>query len=385
MMVFVALYAAIYGAFGVASPFWPRFFEERGLSPQEIGALLGLGTLVRLISGPIVGRLADAAGELRAALALCMMFAAASATSLLLAGAFWTLLLIHLMQAAALAPITSIADALAIGAARRNSFEYGRIRGTGSAVFVVGTLTAGALLGGADISIIVWMHTALLAVGAATVLWLSRPDVQPVRQIGSPTVLIGGLRELWSIATFRSLMIVAALVYGSHAVHDAFAVIRWHNAGIGPAATSVLWSEAVIAEVIVFFVIGPALIDRLGTNGAAALAAAAGVVRWCVAGTTTSVVALAIVQPLHGLTFALLHLVCMRLIGMVAPPRLAATGQALYAFGAGLATATLMLVSGPFYAAYGGAAFLPMALLCALAVPLAWSGLRSPGSKAVTP
>ena len=35
---FVALYAAIYGAYGVASPFLPAFVSGRGLSPQEIGS-----------------------------------------------------------------------------------------------------------------------------------------------------------------------------------------------------------------------------------------------------------------------------------------------------------------------------------------------------------
>lgn len=45
----------MYGAFGVASPFWPRFFETLGLGPEQIGLLLGFGTLAKLISGPLLG------------------------------------------------------------------------------------------------------------------------------------------------------------------------------------------------------------------------------------------------------------------------------------------------------------------------------------------
>jgi len=44
----------------------------------------------------------------------------------------------------------------------------------------------------------------------------------------------------------------------------------------------------------------------------------------------TSPVLLGLVQPLHGLTFALLHLACMRLIVQVVPVRLAATAQSIY-------------------------------------------------------
>jgi len=158
-------------------------------------------------------------------------------------------------------------------------------------------------------------------------------------------------------------------------MHDAFAVIRWSDAGIDTSVISVLWSEAVVAEVIVFFLIGPALLDRVGARGAAALAAVAGIIRWSIAGVTTSVLLLAIVQPLHGLTFALLHLACMRVMGILVPTSLAATAQATYAFGSGFATAALTLLSGTLYASYGGAAFFAMAVLCGVALPFAWFGL----------
>ena len=46
---------------GVASPFWPRFFETRALSPQEIGIVLAAAMLTRLLAGPIVGMFADRA------------------------------------------------------------------------------------------------------------------------------------------------------------------------------------------------------------------------------------------------------------------------------------------------------------------------------------
>ena len=157
-------------------------------------------------------------------------------------------------------------------------------------------------------------------------------------------------------------------------MHDAFAVIRWSDAGMHASAISILWSEAVVAEVIVFLIIGPALLGRIGTRGAAALAAVAGIIRWSVAGVTTSVWLLSILQPLHGLTFALLHLACMRMMASLVPISLCATAQGLYAFGAGVATAALTLFSGILYARYGGASFFPMAVLCAIALPFAWFG-----------
>ena len=130
-------------------------------------------------------------------------------------------------------------------------------------------------------------------------------------------------------------------------------MIRWTAAGIGPGTAGLLWSEFVAAEVIVFFVIGRPLLDRLGPARAAMLAAVAGIVRWTVSAETAWLPALALIQPLHGITFALLHLACMRRLAEAVPPRLSATALTLYgtvAIGAVSALLTLMGLSQSFSA-----------------------------------
>jgi PPP family 3-phenylpropionic acid transporter len=159
---------------------------------------------------------------------------------------------------------------------------------------------------------------------------------------------------------------------------DAFAVIRWTATGISPTTASLLWSESVAAEVLVLFVIGPAVVRRLTPAGALAIAALAGMLRWAVMAQTTDVIALALVQPLHGITFALLHLACMRLIARTVPQGLEGTAQAIYGtVGIGAATALLTVVSGALYARLGAQGFWVMAALCGLAFPLTWK-LRQP-------
>ena len=113
-------------------------------------------------------------------------------------------------------------------------------------------------------------------------------------------------------------------------MHDAFAVIRWSASGISPSTASLLWSESVAAEVLVFFVIGSTLVTQLTPAGALAIATLAGMLRWAVMAQTTDVIALAVVQPLHGITFALLHLACMRLLSRIVPHGLEGTAQAIY-------------------------------------------------------
>jgi PPP family 3-phenylpropionic acid transporter len=102
------------------------------------------------------------------------------------------------------------------------------------------------------------------------------------------------------------------------------------------------------------------------------LAALAGVLRWAVMAQSTDILALALVQPLHGLTFALLHLACMQLIARLVPRGVEGTAQALYAtVGIGVATALLTFASGMLYASLGPSGFWIMAALCAAAGGLA--------------
>jgi PPP family 3-phenylpropionic acid transporter len=374
---FVLLYGAMYAAFGVASPFLPAFFSVRGLPPEQLGVVLGAGTAVRLLTSPLAGRIGDLIQALRVVLVVCIAVAASVTLGYLPAHGFWFLLGISLLHAASLAPITVLADALALGSAsppprsERRGFEYGWVRGTGSAAFIVGTLLSGQAVSAFGLDVIVYLQALLL--GAAAFAAILVPEVMHARTNDAVRAPAGGVLILVRLPLFRNLVLVAALILGSHAMHDAFAVIRWSASGIGPASASLLWSESVAAEVLVFFVVGPPLVTRLTPAGALGVAAVAGMLRWAVMAQTANMIALALVQPLHGITFALLHLACMRLIARIVPQGLEGTAQAIYGtVGIGAAVALLTLVSGALYARLGAQGFWIMAALCALALPLTW-------------
>src|SRR5262245_8583489 len=372
---FILLYAAMYAAFGVASPFLPGLMNARGLPPEQLGVVLGTGTAVRLITSPLAGRIGDLIQALRAVLVVCTVLAALVTLGYLRAYGFWFLFTVSLLHAASLAPITVLADALALGAAvppptsGRRGFEYGWVRGTGSGAFIVGTLLSGQAVSAFGLDSIVWQQALLL--GAAAAAGLLVPELIHHRTADAVREPARGVVILLRLPLFRNLVLVAALILGSHAMHDAFAVIRWSAAGISPATASVLWSESVAAEVVVFFVIGPALVTRLTPAGALATASLAGMLRWTVMAQTTDIMALTLIQPLHGITFALLHLACMRLMARTVPHGLEGTAQAIYGtVGIGAATALLILVSGVLYGRLGAQGFWVMAALCALALPL---------------
>jgi MFS transporter, PPP family, 3-phenylpropionic acid transporter len=74
-------------------------------------------------------------------------------------------------------------------------------------------------------------------------------------------------------------------------------------------------------NVIVFLLVGPPLLNRLGPARTAMLAAGVGALRWGVSAETAWLPAVAAIQPMHG--FALLHLALMRRLAMYLVTQLA--------------------------------------------------------------
>jgi PPP family 3-phenylpropionic acid transporter len=366
MLVFAALYAA----FGVASPFMPALMESRGLTPEQIGLLFGCATAARLLSAPLAGWIADATNGLRITLAVACISAALSSLGYLTASGFWPLFGVGLLHAIALAPTTNIADAIALSAARRHGFEYGWVRGSASAAFIAASVAAGAAVHALGLPIVVVLQAALMLALPLLLTTVPATSAAPVvHKVDRDSV-----RLLLRSPLFRRVVLAAALVLGSHALHDTFSVIRWTNAGISAQTASLLWSLAVAGEVFMFFLAGPWLLQRLSPAMAIALAAVVGAGRWLVSAATVDLAALALIQPLHGVTFALLHLACMRLLGEYVPPQLAATAQAIYGtLGVGAVTAALTIASGWLYGTLGAAAFVVMAAISMTALPVALS------------
>jgi MFS transporter, PPP family, 3-phenylpropionic acid transporter len=380
LLRFLLLYGTLYCSFGFSSPFLPEFLTLRGLHPESLGLLLGAGTAVRLMSAPVAGRLADVFGVFRLELSLFAILAALVSLLYLPAHSLSVLILVNLTQAAMLAPLAPLSDALALSwsrSARRRdsrSFEYGWVRGAGSAAFIAGVLVAGQVASAWGLASILWLTAAGLLAAALSARFAPELAGGPVQTIRPRNVIGRDWLALLRQPEFVRMALAAALVLGSHAMHDAFAIIRWSDAAISPAISSVLWSESVGAEVVVFVLVGPWLLDVIGTTGSLALGAGAAVVRWGVMAQTADVTALAAIEPLHGLTFALFHLACMRIIAETVPRSLAGLAQAFYGTVAiGGATALLTMVAGWLFSRFGPHGFWGMASLCCAALPIIWS------------
>jgi len=362
----IVLFTLLYASFGALSPFLPPLLQSRGLPPEAIGAVIGAGVIVRMAVTPALGRAADGRHAVCRALAGACLCSALVAALYAVPFAGAALIALALAQAAALAPTAPFADACAVSAAARGGFSYGRIRGFGSAAFILGSLGAGALAERLGAAAPALAQAALIALAALAALRAPEPA-----QSGGAATPTLRWSDLFVNRAFLGAVTIAALALGSHALHDGFAMIYWAKAGISPSIAGALWSESVASEVLVFYLAGPWLLQSFGERGAFALAICAAVLRWSVMATTAAVSVMAFTEPLHGLSFALLHLAAMAVIARTVPPALAASAQSVYsAIGVGAAAAGISFASGFLFSQFGAASFWFMAALAALALPI---------------
>lgn len=369
---FALLFGAQFVGFGAMMPFLPAILAEGGLGLDEVGAVMAVGSLVRLVAAPLSGRLADRVPDMRRLLAVASLLAAASALGYGLAAGLALLLVVQILHGVSAAPIMPLSDALAVGAVRRGGFDYARVRSVGSITFMLGAILAGFAAEWWGPRAAAWMLAAALLLTAWAALRL--PATPPRAE--APT---GNLWAPLAEPGFRWVLPIAALIQGSHAVYYAFSTLHWQAAGLSTGFIGLLWALGVLAE-IALFVFGRPVVERLGLRGLVLLAAGAGVLRWSVTAFTTEPAILIGVQLLHGLTFGAMHLAAMRaLVGL--PAGLSGRAQTLLASAVSASTGGLMWASGWLYGATGGLAFLAMAALCGLALLLA--SRPPPGSSAM--
>jgi PPP family 3-phenylpropionic acid transporter len=365
-----AFYGAVFAAVGIHIPFWPLWLASRGLSPAEIGWLMAAGYLTRLVANPTVGHFADHRGDRKRPLLVLSLAAGALWLLFVPFSSFWPLMIITVVAVFPFTSLMPVGDSLAMMEVVRHRLDYGRIRLWGSLAFIALAALTGRLLAIWPVDILPFAVSAALFATALAAHCL--PDARvPAREAPPPPV-----GPLLKSGLFLIFIATAAFNNAAHTVYYAFATIHWKASGLSDTAIGLLWSEGVVAEVVLFALSGK-VVARLGPAGLLLAAGLAGALRWAILGTTAGIGWVMAAQLLHAATFGCAHLGAMHFILRAVPPSLSVRAQGLYAaIAVGLAPGLMTPLSGALYDRLAGGAFWVMALLSALSAAAAWQLFR---------
>ena len=347
-------------AYGVYLPFWALWFEDQGVTPTDIGLLLGIGFATRCVANMVITPRIHKVEHLMPALRW-LSFAALVfvAFHFFTGGNFWVMALATVLFNSCVGPIIPLSDAMTNYYSRLKMLDYGRTRLWGSVAFIAGSTVVGMLVARYGTDMI--LYTALAGVFIALMAGMRNTNPMPVTTVESQAERPKLTELLRDYAVIKFLVLVA-LIQGSHAAYYSFSTIYWKGAGYSEEIIGYLWSLGVVAEVAVF-----AFSKRMfagWTLRALFVAASLGVaLRWGLTASTTALIALVAIQLLHGVTFAMAHIAAIQYIQNSEQHKMVAL-QALYnAIPLGAFIAIMTTLSGWGYEHWGANIFWVMAAM----------------------
>lgn len=360
------LYLSLYLHYGFFA-FLPLWLRATGATPEEIGVLLAIPMILRVLTVAPFSAWAGRRGRVRDAILLTTLGSAATILLLLGQPEHAGRVAIVILFSIIWDQIPVLTDAYAVMAVRSRSLDFGRVRVWGSIAVVASNAAAGWAIGVMGITSLPVMIAALLLLPALAVLWLPRDRSLAAAEAATA----GRWRDVIRNRPLMQAMIAASLIMGSHGVLTSFGAIQWTGRGISTTAVGLLQALAVAAEILAFW-FGSKLLGKRDPRLMIAIAALAGVLRWTIMATNPSLGVLVIAQLLNGITATGTILGIMLVIAQRVPSTLSAAAQGLNAALLGVVLAGATLASGLLWS-YGLAiAYLAMAALALLAALIAW-------------
>jgi PPP family 3-phenylpropionic acid transporter len=339
------------GALGAVVPFLGARLEAAGLSGHQIGGMMAMLPLGRLVSAPLWGWLADRFAMAGLLLRIgCALAVLGELVLLFQADPVYAGVGLFLFSAgrAPLGPLVDSVTLQALSQPGHDPREYGRVRLWGSIGFLGFAVVCGRLADdGLDPLV---LGAGLLTATAALAFRF------PTRGAGGPAPVLPALRALLEQPFLVPLLGMACLQAMTLSVYDTFFSTHVRALGLPSMVTAAAVALGVACEVAVMR-FGRPLLARIGAPRALLLAAMAAVPRWALIAWVTDPVALVAVQVLHGVAFGVFWIAGVQLMAEKAPAQVSASAQSLFSAASyGVGALVGAVLAGEVRAAWGTAA-----------------------------
>jgi len=355
--------------FGMLLPYFPVWLHSVGLSAKEIGVILFMPFVVRVLTSGKVTSFADTQNDRSNVISVLFICAALSSVLYAFSDNFWSILFVTLLFNFFFNPVMPMIDSITLAGVRRFDADYGRIRIWGSVVFVITNIAGGILLASYEPQILLYVIIYSSFFAAAISFLMPRFGRRQTVKLSKSAFTQTEINEasFWKDRHFVLVLMAAGLVQASHAMLYGFGTIYWREIGFSGSFIGVLWAVGVVAEIILFQFstkllkwISPIQFILIGAIGA--------IIRWSIFPFVDAQSSSFALQILHAISFGAVHIGTMHFIMRAVPEERIGNGQGVGFVLGGLTMGLLLLASGSLYEALNANAFWIMALVGLLAI-----------------
>lgn len=360
------LYLTLYLHYGFFS-FIPLWLKSTGASSAEIGLLLAIPLILRLLTVAPFSAWAGRNRQIRNAICVAALLSAALILLLLGKPDHAGRVVIIVAFSIVWDQLPVLADAYAVMTVRSHGVDFGRVRVWGSIAAVASSAAAGWTIGITGIEALPILVAVLLVLPAITAPLLPSDRTMTAIEAGGE----GRWRDLFGDRRLMLALVAGSLVIASHGVITNFIAIQLSARGISTGMIGTLQAVAVGFEIFAFW-LGTRLLGQRDPIWMIWVAAVAAVVRWIVMATDPGLAALLAVQVLQGVTSTGAILGVMLVIAHRVPLRLSAAAQGLNAVMLGAVLAAVTFGSGLLWSRGVAISYSAMAVLAALGTAASW-------------
>lgn len=356
---FYFFYFAYIGAF---APFFGIYLADAGFGPVEIGVVMALPQLTRIIAPHLWGWVADAGGRQIGLVRATVLAGSLCWLGLFASVSFLWICAVVLATGFFLSAALPLVEATTLTHLGEHTGRYGSIRLWGSIGFIAAVIGVGYALDFFGASALLWIVTGSL-MGTAVFTWLvsdaprapHAADQQPIAHVLKRPEVI-------------ALIVACALMAVAHSPYYTFYSLHLVDHGYSKGLTGWLWALGVICEIAIFLWL-PRLYAAYTLRDILIASFALAALRFLLIGWgADSLVLLLFAQTLHAASFGSFHAAAIGVVHRLFRGRHQARGQAIYGsltFGIGGAVGSL--ASGYAWEPLGAALTFSAASACAVA------------------
>ncbi len=300
------------------------FFAARGMSVPQIGVLLALVQVMRILGPNLWGWVADHSGQRVMVLRLTGCAALLSFGGMFVADSFPEFIIAMVMLNLFTSAQTPLGEALMLTEMRGDLSHYGRVRLWGSIGFIVAVSAAGYLLEWFGVDALPTIAGLLLMMVVCASLALPNTAPGATAHARAPLLQVMRAPGVWSF------FVSVALMCAAHMALYAFYSLYLERAGYSKAVIGMMWALGVMAEVV-FFYFQARVFARFSARSVMLVAFGVAVLRFTIIGAGADFLwVLIAAQMMHAVTFGAHHSALVQTMQTWFSGPLQARGQALY-------------------------------------------------------
>lgn len=327
-----AFYFFYFGVLGALVPYFGLYLQSVGFQPVEIGYLMAILMVSRIVAPNVWAWIADHREQRLAVIRLSSLLTVVFFLGVFLGTSFWWLAAVLLAFSFFWHASLPVLEVLTMNRAGARPGTYGRVRLWGSFGFVASVLGLGPVL---DAFGPWWVLPTLVALMLG--IWASSlllPAPRAVERGAHPDPF---LKTILRPEVFAFLL-ACFLMQVSHGPYYTFYSIYLESHGYSKALIGFLWAFGVVCEIGVFLAM-PRLFKRFAVREVLLASFLLAAVRWLLIGLFPEhLMLLLLAQTLHAATFGSFHAAAIQTVYRFFTGRHQHRGQAAYStasFGVG--------------------------------------------------